>query len=97
MNIDDFGKIIDAHLREIDVRMRVKLPVGSLSAEIQTNINGGPVIELYIAIHALRAALDNVLRLEEFDETKRAELLDGILEMVKGDILEDGEEADTLR
>lgn len=95
LNIDEFGKIIDKQIREDDVKLLIELPEGSMDPEIKS-VYGIPVIDLYIMIHALKKVITDLFKQGELlDPDKKGDFLDGILDMIKGEILE--EEADDGR
>lgn len=95
LNIDEFNKMIDKQIREDDVKLLIELPEGSMEPIIKS-IYGIPLIDLYIMIHALKKVITDLFNQSELlDPAKKSDFLDGILDMVKAEILE--EEADDGR
>ena len=95
LNIDEFNKMIDERIREDDVKLLIELPEGSMEPIIKS-IYGIPVIDLYIMIHALKKVITDLFKQGELlDPDKKGDFLDGIMDMIKGEILE--EEADDGR
>lgn len=94
LNIDEFNKFIDKRIREDDVKILIKLPEGSMEPIIKS-IYGIPVIDLYIMIHALKKVITDLFEEGLLDPDKKGDFLDGIMDMIKGEILE--EEADDGR
>ena len=90
MNIDEFGAIIDKLLKENEVGMQIILPKGSLDAEIEDNVNMGSVIRFYIFLHALKPIFKQMMA-ELGDVTDIEGLADGLLDMMKGELLSDWE------
>lgn len=88
MNIDEFGAIIDKLLKENEVGMQIILPEGSLEAEIEDNVNLGSVIRFYIFLHALKPIFRQML-IELGDVVDREGLVGGLLDMMRGELLED--------
>lgn len=97
LNIDEFYKfykIIDKRIREDDVKILIELPEGSMVPVIKS-VYGIPAIDLYIMLHALKKVMTDLIEQGLLDPDKKGDFLDGMLEMIKCEILE--EEADDGR
>ena len=87
--------MIDKQIREDDVKLLIELPEGSMDPEIKS-VYEIPVIDLYIMIHALKKVITDLFEQGKLlDPDKKGDFLDGIMDMIKGEILE--EEADDGR
>lgn len=88
--IEEFGKAIDNILEESDVRMMVRLPEGSMDAEVVSPFTDrlGPVMDFYILLHGLSKVVQDLVEQEPDLNPDREAMVDGILEMVKKDIMD---------
>ena len=88
--IDKFGAAIDKILEESDVRMVVRLPEGSMEATVMSPFTQeyGPVLDFYILLHGLTAVVSDLVEQEPDRNPDREAMVDGILEMVKKDIMD---------
>lgn len=84
-----FGKIIDEQLKNNEVKMLITLPKGSMDAEVDSSYGDIDVMNLYILLYALKKVVKGVIEQAHVDETKLDEMLEGMFDMVKKDILED--------
>ena len=91
MDIDEFGEIIDGFLKDNHIQMLIDIPEGTLEPEIKDNADMGGVIRFYIMLHGLKATFRNVLEemKDMLDPEKKEDMIDGILELVKRELLED--------
>ena len=87
LNLDNFGDIINRFLTEIDYRMVIRMPEGTQDVSIKDNANSGPVVWLYALIAGLVPVLTKLTG-TILDKGKVGEMLDGMLRMVKKDVLE---------
>lgn len=94
--IDEFGKVIDKVLEESDVRMMVRLPKGTIYAEVRSPFTDtmGPVIDFYILLHGLEAVVTEMMNMGVIDPGKEEDMIDSILELVKMDILQRSQNGD---
>lgn len=92
LDIDAFGEIVDGVLKDEHITMVIELPPGTLDAELHDNVKMGGTMQFYILLHALEAAWKNMLHdLNGYlDMDKKEYVVDGILEMVKGSLMEVG-------
>lgn len=94
-NIDTFGKIMDDFLKKNDIQLLVELPEGTIEPELTDNVKMGPVIQLYILVASIGPVIRNIWNMTEGDGSpmmkpgSEEEFVDGILKLVKEDILEE--------
>ena len=94
--IEEFGKAIDNILEESDVRMMVRLPEGSMDAEVVSPFTDklGPVLDFYILLHRLTAVVSDLVSMGVVDPDKEEDMIDSILDLVKMDILQRSKNGD---
>ncbi len=85
---DSFGEIMDKFILENEVGMSIIMPEGTIEPEIQDNTGMGPVMQFYILLNALVAVVKNVTDLMGIEKDAREDLVDGILDLVKKDLME---------
>lgn len=88
LDLDSFGEIMDKFILENEVGMSIIMPEGTIEPEIQDNTGMGPVMQFYILLNALVAVVKNVTDLMGIEKDAREDLVDGILDLVKKDIME---------
>ena len=88
LDLDSFGEIMDKFILENEVGMSIIMPEGTIEPEIQENTGIGPVMQFYILLNALVAVVKNVTDLMGIEKDAREDLVDGILDLVKKDIME---------
>lgn len=90
LTIDKFEEIIDGFLKDNHVQILIDIPEGTIDAKVKDNVEMGSVIQFYIMLHGLKASFGNML--EEMKDMlapeKKEDMIDGILEMVKGELME---------
>lgn len=91
LDMDSSGEIMDKFILENEVVMSIIMPEGTIEPEIQDNTGAGPVMQLYILLNALVAVVKNVTDLMGIEKDAREDLVDGILGLVKRDIMEEQE------
>lgn len=89
LDIDTFGEIIDEALKKSDVNLLVTLPAGTLEAETVSNVNGGPVLEFYILLHALKTVVRNVVAQMGLDPDQIGDMYDELFAILKHDLMND--------
>lgn len=89
LDLDRFGEIMDKFILENEVGMSIIMPEGTIEPEIQDNTGAGPVMRFYILLNALVAVVKNVTDLMGIEKDAREDLVDGILDLVKRDIMEE--------
>lgn len=91
MDIDKFGEVIDGFLKDNHIQMLIDIPEGTLEPEIKDNADMGGVIRFYIMLHALKASFEYLLKDMEgmLDPEKKEDMIDGMLKMVKGELMEE--------
>lgn len=88
LDVDSFGEIMDKFILENEVGMSIIMPEGTIEPEIQDNIGMGPVMQFYIVLNALVDITKNVTDLMGIEKDAREDMVDGILGLVKKDIME---------
>lgn len=88
LDMDSFGEIMDKFILENEVGMSIIMPEGTIEPEIQDNIGMGPVMQFYIVLNALVDITKNVTDLTGIEKDAREDMVDGILGLVKKDIME---------
>ena len=88
LDVDSFGEIMDKFILENEVGMSIIMPEGTIEPEIQDNIGMGPVMQFYIVLNALVDITKNVTDLMGIEKDSREDMVDGILGLVKKDIME---------
>ena len=88
LDLDSFGEIMDKFILENEVGMSIIMPEGTIEPEIQDNTGMGPVMQLYILLNALVDVVKDVTDLMGIEKDAREDLVDGILDLVKKDIME---------
>ena len=89
LDLDSFGEIMDKVILENEVGMSIIMPEGTIEPEIQDNTGMGPVMQFYILLNALVTVVKNVTDLMGIEKDAREDLVDGILDLVKRDIMEE--------
>lgn len=90
MDLDKFGKIIDNFLKDNNVAMLINVPKGTLDPVIKDNTGMGSVIKFYILLIALKS-IGKQLRSDMgiTSQEKWEGAIDGILKLVKKDLMEE--------
>ena len=88
LDLDSFGEIMDKIILENEVGMSIIMPDGTIEPEIQDNTGAWPVMQFYILLNALVAVVKNVTDLIGIEKDAREDMVDGILDLVKRDIME---------
>ncbi len=89
LNIDTFGEIMDKFMEDHEVVMLIKLPEGSLEAEVEDNIGLGSVPKFYLMLNGMKTIIDQMMNDLGIDPKEKENLLDNMLDIVKKDILEE--------
>lgn len=93
LTIDKFGEIIDGFLKDNHVQILIDIPEGTTDAQVKDNVEMGSVIQFYIMLHGLKASFGNMLEemKDMLDPGKTEDMVDGILEIVKRELMKDKE------
>lgn len=86
LTLDAFGKAVDEFLTENHVVLMVDMPEGTEEATVKSNVHAG-TIELYVLLAALEVTVEKLLDEMGRETVDLPGLLDGILSLVKEDIL----------
>ena len=89
LDLDSFGEIMDKFILENEVGMSIIMPAGTIEPEIQDNTGMGPVMQFYIMLNALPRIVTETMDLMGIEKDAREDLVDGILDLVKKDIMEE--------
>lgn len=95
MDIDKFGEIIDNFLKESAVGMFLNFKEGTLVPEIEDNHGLGPVMNLYMLMHAIKVVIKELVEIEgplQIDKDRLPDMLDNLMEIIKSEILSDYKE-----
>lgn len=87
MDIDKFGEVVDKFLKENATQIILTFPENTLEPEIISNVKMGPVIDMYLLVYGLRKTLNDLFAMKVMDKDKKEACLDGVLELIKADIL----------
>lgn len=86
LTIEKFGEIMNDFLKENKINMLITLPEGSIEPQIQDNIAMGCVVQFYILLATLQTVFKEMFRTMNLDETEEENLIDLMMEMVKGEV-----------
>ena len=90
-DVERMTEIIDEMLEKNEIVLQAKLPAGSMDAEIKSNVDElGPTGHFYILLHVLKTVFLEFAKM--LNEAKKEEFIDGVLMMVKGELMEADEE-----
>lgn len=89
MDLNKFGEIMDKFLEKEEVAMLIKLPEGTLEAEIEDNIGAGSVVQFYFLLQAFEAIgkqMRKDMELEGPEDWKK--IVNSLTEILKTDLME---------
>lgn len=91
MNIGDFSKEIDKLLTANKIKMMVTFPEGGMEPIIKTNIPefDSATIHFYLILHMAKKVFKELLKIDVVDANKKEDILEGLFEMLKAEILEE--------
>ena len=93
LTIEKFGKIVDDFLNDNHIQMIIEMKEGTRKAIIEDNTGMGSVIQFYILMHGMAQCMDTMMDDMEIEKEGKPEMVDGILEILKNELLsEEGEE-----
>ena len=93
LTIEKFGKIVDDFLNDNHIQMIIEMKEGTRKAIIKDNTGMGSVIQFYILMHGMSQCMDRMMDDMEIEKEGKPEMVDGILEILKNELLsEKGEE-----
>lgn len=93
LTIEKFGKIVDDFLNDNHIQMIIEMKEGTRKAIIEDNTGMGSVIQFYILMHGMAQCMDRMMDEMEIEKEEKPEMVDGILEILKNELLsEEGEE-----
>lgn len=88
MDLDKIGEIMDNLLKENRILMMIDVPKGTLDAEVEDNIGLGSVTKFYVLLLALIAVGKEIKKDMDINKEAWEQVVDGILEMAKADMME---------
>lgn len=89
MDLDKFGELMDDFLKKEEVCMLVKLPEGTLEAEVEDNIGAGSVMQFYFLLQDFESIGKQMRSDMEIKEKNDWEsVVDGLLKILREDLLE---------
>lgn len=89
MDIDSFCEIMDKILKDNDIAMLIKMPKGTLEAEVKSNCEmPGSIIDLYILLNALPSVFECVFEMIGNNNTSdQRNLVHGMMEIVEDELV----------
>ena len=89
-NIDTFGEIMDSFLKDNHIQMLIDMPEGKIKPEVKDNANMGGTVQFYIMLNALTVTMNRMFADMKgmLDPKKKEPLIDGILKIVKNELME---------
>lgn len=94
LNINEFGRIMDELIYNNDIKLLISIPENSRDINIQSNFLDTPTTNLYILLNALEKTFKDLLNTDMIDESEKEAFLDGMLQLVRNDILKTWETQD---
>ena len=94
LNINEVGRIMDELIYKNDIKLLISIPENSREINIQSNFFDTPATNLYIHLNALGKTFKDLLNTGMIDESKKEAFLDGMLQLVRNDILKTWETQD---
>ncbi len=89
LDLDKFGEIIDDFLKKEEVCMLVKLPEGTLDAEVEDNIGAGSVMQFYFLLQAFESIGKQMRKdMGIVDREDWKNVVDSLTGILKKDLLE---------
>ena len=89
LDLDKFGEIIDDFLKKEEVCMLVKLPEGTLEAEVEDNIGAGSVMQFYFLLQAFESIGKQMRKdMGIVDREDWKNVVDSLTGILKKDLLE---------
>lgn len=87
--LDKFIELIDNFLKKEEVYMLVKLPEGTLEAEVEDNVGAGSVIQFFFLLQAFESIVKQMksdMGIKNKNDWEPA--VDGLLKILRKDLLE---------
>ena len=94
LNINEFARIMDDLILNNNIKLLISIPENSRDINIQSNFLDTPPTNLYILLNAFEKTFKDLLNTGLIDESKKEEFLDGLLLLVRNDILKTWEAQD---
>ena len=87
LNIDTFGEIMDKFIEENHIQLLIDIPEGTNEPQVKNNANLGGVVDFYILLAAMKPIYKDIHD-KLLDHSRHEDFIDGILEMVKAELME---------
>lgn len=91
MKFDELCEEIDEFLFSNEIQICIKFPRRSLDSEIKCNITDSPIIYFYLFLYVMKKVFKDFLVLKGVNPERKEDIIDGLLEMLKEDILKEEE------
>lgn len=92
LTTERFGEIMDDFLEKNEINMLITLPEGTLEPRISDNTGMGSVVQFYILLATIPTVFKAMFELTGLDENEKESLIDGMLELVKNEMVKPGSE-----
>ena len=93
LNIDTFGNIMDEFIEKNHIQMLIDIPAGTNEPQISDNAQLGGVVQFYILLAAMKPVYKDIYD-KILDHDGQEAFIDGILNVVKKDLMEVAEGKD---
>ena len=87
MKFDELCEEIDDN----EIQICIKFPRRSLDPEMKGNITDSPIIYFYLFLYVMKKVFKDFLALKGVNPERKEDIIDGLLEMLKEDILKEEE------
>lgn len=91
MKFDELCEEIDEFSFSNEIQICIKFPRGSFNPEMKCNITDSPIIYFYLFLHVMKKVFKDFLALKGVNPERKEDIIDGLLEMLKEDILKEEE------
>ena len=92
-DLDRIGEVMDEFIRENEISMLITMPKGTQEPEIKSNVGDlGPVCHLYFLLAAMGNTMEDMIEMfdaVEHGEFNREQFVDGMLDMIRENLLKD--------
>ena len=92
MDLDTFGEIMDGFIEKTHIQLLIDMPEGTNEPSVKDNTGCGAVMQFYILLAAIKPIATGMFALMEIDAAGKEKILDTLFNMLKTEIMEDGED-----
>jgi hypothetical protein len=89
MNLETFSEIMNDFITENECQMLITLPEGTQDAVIKTNLNLGPVGEIYMMLQAIHSSCGELFKMVNAGNDEIKAMSASICELVYKSLTED--------